>query len=68
MSACGITSACSTSPSKDGVQNELPDPWLTAHSWAEKTDTVYPVELAGKTYNARLYKLAVTGYEAARTR
>ena len=48
---------------KDGVQNELPDPWLTAHSWAEKTDTVYPVKLAGKTYNARLYKLAVTGYE-----
>ena len=48
---------------KNGVQNELPDPWLTAHSWAEKTDTVYPVELAGKTYNARLYKLAVTGYE-----
>ena len=46
-----------------GVQNELPDPWLTAHSWAEKTATVYPVELAGKTYNARLYKLAVTGYE-----
>ena len=46
-----------------GVQNELPDPWLTAHSWAEKTDTVYPVELADKTYNARLYKLAVTGYE-----
>ena len=33
------------------------------HSWAEKTDTVYPVELAGKTYSARLYKLAVTGYE-----
>ena len=48
---------------KDGVQNELPDPWLTAHSWAEKTDTIYPVELAGKTYSARLYKLAVTGYE-----
>ena len=48
---------------KDGVQNELPDPWLTAHSWAEKTDTTYPVELAGKTYSARLYKLAVTGYE-----
>ena len=21
-----------------GVQNELPDPWLTNHSWAEKTD------------------------------
>ena len=46
-----------------GVQNELPDPWLSEHSWAEKTDTVYPVELAGRTYQARLYKLAVTGYE-----
>ena len=40
-----------------------PDPWLTAHSWAEKTDITYPVELAGKEYTARLYKLAVTGYE-----
>ena len=39
---------------KDGVQNELPDPWLTAHYWAEKKDTVYPVDLAGKTYSARL--------------
>ena len=38
-------------------------PWLTAHSWAEKTDITYPVELAGKEYTARLYKLAVTGYE-----
>ena len=23
---------------EDGVQNEKPDPWLTAHSWAEKMD------------------------------
>ena len=30
---------------------------------AEKTDITYPVELAGKEYTARLYKLAVTGYE-----
>ena len=48
---------------ENGVQNEKPDPWLTAHSWAEKTDVTYPVELAGKEYTARLYKLAVTGYE-----
>ena len=47
----------------NGVQNEQPDPWLTSHSWAEKTDTTYPVTLAGKEYTARLYKLAVTGYE-----
>lgn len=48
---------------ENGLQNEKPDPWLTAHSWAEKTDITYPVDLAGKTYTARLYKLAVTGYE-----
>ena len=48
---------------EDDIQNEKPDPWLTAHSWAEKTDVTYPVELAGKPYTARLYKLAVTGYE-----
>ena len=48
---------------KGGVQNELPDPWLTNHSWAEKTDVTYPVSLAGKEYTARLYKLAVTGYQ-----
>ena len=47
----------------NGVQNELPDPWLTNHSWAEKTDITYPVKLAGKEYTARLYKLAVTGYQ-----
>ena len=46
-----------------GVQNELPDPWLTNHSWAEKTDVTYPAEVAGKDYAARLYKLAVTGYQ-----
>ena len=46
-----------------GVQHELPDPWLTDQSWAEPTDTVFPVSLAGRTYHARLYKLAVTGYE-----
>ena len=45
------------------MQNELPDPWLNEHSWAEKTDITYPVTLAGKPYTARLYKLAVTGYE-----
>lgn len=47
---------------QNDVQSETPDFWLTEHSWAEKTDTVYPVQLAGKTYPARLYKLNVTGY------
>ncbi len=47
---------------KDGFQKEQPDTWLTDTGWARRTDTVYPVVLAGKTYNARLYRLAVTGY------
>ena len=59
---CTASSACAVS----ALQNEKPDPWLTAHSWAEKTDVTYPVELAGKEYTARLYKLAVTGYEGRR--
>ena len=47
---------------RDGVQNELPDTWLTDACWAAPTDTVYPVEMAGKTFQARLYQLSVTGY------
>ena len=47
---------------RDGLQTEMPDLWLTDESWAKPTDTVYPVELAGKVYQARLYRLAVTGY------
>lgn len=46
-----------------GVQQEQPDPWLNDHCWAEPTDTVYPVSLGDHTVNARLYRLAVTGYE-----
>src|SRR5699024_5101897 len=46
-----------------GVQSEQPDPWLTANSWAEPTDVTFPVQLAGKPFTARLYRLDVTGYE-----
>lgn len=46
----------------ENLQSEVPDPWINETSWADRTDTTYPVTLAGKTYNARLYKLAVTGY------
>lgn len=46
-----------------GVQNETPDHWLSDDSWAKRTEKVYPVSLAGKEYEARLYQIAVTGYE-----
>ena len=45
------------------VQSETPDFWLGDDSWAKKTEKTYPVSLAGKKYEARLYKIAVTGYE-----
>ncbi|MDO4316180.1 MAG: glycogen/starch/alpha-glucan phosphorylase, partial [Oscillospiraceae bacterium] len=48
---------------RSGAQEETPDLWLNEDSWARPTDTVYPVELAGRTYQARLYRLAVTGYQ-----
>ena len=44
------------------LQNETPDFWLSGNDWAERTDITYPVILAGKTYTARLYRIAVTGY------
>lgn len=44
------------------AQYETPDHWLTTHSAARRTETVFPVSLAGTTYKARLYKLPVTGY------
>ena len=48
---------------KKGLQNETPDYWLTSNTWANKTDIIYPVELAGKQYHARLYQIYVTGYQ-----
>lgn len=47
---------------KKGFQNETPDFWLNDNSWANKTDILFPVKLADKTYQARLYQIYVTGY------
>lgn len=48
---------------KNHVQNETPDYWLDGSQWAEDTGKTYPVSLGGKTYQARLYQLDVTGYQ-----
>ncbi len=47
---------------EDGRQKETPDCWLDKEGWAEKTDTVYPIEMGGREYRARLCRIAVTGY------
>lgn len=48
---------------QDQLQSETPDFWLGGDEWAKKTEKTYTVSLAGKNYEARLYQLAVTGYE-----
>lgn len=48
---------------KDNAQFETPDYWLSDPSWAVRTEKTYSVNLAGKDYSARLYQIAVTGYE-----
>lgn len=48
---------------RENLQKEQPDYWLEKDSWAVKTDTVYPVMLGGKEYQARLYQIDVTGYQ-----
>lgn len=48
---------------QNNLQTEFPDEWLSEDCWAKPTDTIYPVTLAGRTYRARMYELAITGYE-----
>ena len=47
----------------NNLQSETPDFWLGTDDWARKTEKTYKVSLAGNEYEARLYKIAVTGYE-----
>lgn len=44
-------------------QVEMPDFWIHNQDWATRTDKTYTISLAGKEYTARLYQIAVTGYE-----
>jgi len=47
---------------RDELQHETPDLWLTEEGWAKRTDVTYPVALGGRTVQARLYRIAVTGF------
>ena len=49
---------------ENGIQNEQPDPWLTAHSWRKKRTSPILCSWPVRNTSARLYKLAVTGYGA----
>ena len=61
--ACGITSACSTSPLKTASRTSSPTRGSPPTAGPKRPTSPIRCELAGKEYTARLYKLAVTGYE-----
>ncbi|MBE6568828.1 MAG: glycogen/starch/alpha-glucan phosphorylase [Ruminococcaceae bacterium] len=48
---------------RENEQTAEPDRWLTDTGWLRKTDTVYPIRLRNGTVQARMYDLAVIGYE-----
>ncbi|MBB5266114.1 starch phosphorylase [Catenibacillus scindens] len=47
---------------ENGLQKEMPNPWIEEKSWLIKTDVTYPVEFKGLRVNARMYDIEVTGY------
>ena len=48
---------------EDELQKELPNPWIEEKSWLTKTDVTYPVTFGDVTVQARMYNIAVIGYE-----
>lgn len=48
---------------ENNLQKETKNPWIGEKSWLEKTDITYPVTFGNLTVTARLYNIAVTGYE-----
>lgn len=47
---------------ENGLQKEMPNPWIEEKSWLIKTDVTYSVEFKGLRVNARMYDIEVTGY------
>ena len=44
------------------LQKETKNPWIAEKSWLTKTDVTYPVNFKDFTLQARMYEIAVTGY------
>ena len=45
------------------LQKETKNPWITEKSWLTKTEVCYPVTFKDFTLQARMYEIAVTGYD-----
>ena len=47
----------------DGLQKETPNPWIEKKNWLSDTGVSYPVTFGNLTLQAKMYDIAVTGYE-----
>ena len=47
----------------DRMQAENPNPWIENKSWLTETKVSYPVSFGNLTLQAKMYDIAVTGYE-----
>ena len=47
----------------DGLQKETPNPWIEKKNWLSDTGVSYPVTCGNLTLQAKMYDIAVTGYE-----
>ena len=49
----------------DGLQKEMPNPWIESENWLTRREVSYPVTFGGGlTVHSRLYDIAVTGYHS----
>ncbi len=49
-------------------QKETPNPWITEHSWLNKTEICYPVDFGGMRVWSRMYDIDVCGYNSRTTK
>ena len=50
------------------LQKETPNPWITAESWLNKTETSYTVPFGGFNVTSKLYDIDVVGYNNRTTK
>lgn len=53
---------------ENNLQHEVPNPWMSEHSWMTKTDITYKVNFGGFDVTSRMYDIDVTGYDSVTTK
>ena len=53
---------------QNNLQKETPNPWITEHSWLNRTETCYPVDFGGMRVWSRMYDIDVCGYNNRTTK